>query len=77
VNAALASALKRVSERRRKQIPSSLSGGTLGGSAAAQPAVAVGRTRRSLRSLVRPPLNGRIVMRTEIGIACMYTHAYT
>ena len=30
---------------------------------AAQPAVAVGRAPRSLRSLVRPPLNGSIVIR--------------
>jgi hypothetical protein len=32
--------------------------------AAAQPAVAAGRTPRSLRSLVRPALNGSIVGRT-------------
>ncbi len=31
---------------------------------AAQPAVADGRAPRSLRSLVRPPLNGSIVSRT-------------
>jgi hypothetical protein len=34
--------------------------------AATQPAVAVGRTGRSLRSLSRPPLNGRIVGRTRL-----------
>src|SRR6185503_4671314 len=32
---------------------------------AVYPAVAVGRTPRSLRSLVRPPLNGSIVRRTR------------
>src|SRR5262245_12222892 len=36
--------------------------------AAAQPAVAVGRARRSLRSLVRPPLNGSIVSRTGAAV---------
>jgi len=33
---------------------------------AAQPAVAVGRARRSLRSLVRPPLNASIVSQTAV-----------
>ena len=37
---------------------------------AAQPAVAVGRTPRSLRSLVRPPLNGSIVRQTGHGTGC-------
>jgi hypothetical protein len=32
---------------------------------AAEPAVAVGRTGRSLRSLYRPPLNGSIVGQTK------------
>ena len=36
---------------------------------AAQPAVAVGRTRRSLRSLSRPPLNASIVRPTVIAMS--------
>ena len=38
------------------------------GRVAAEPAVADGRAPRSLRSLVRPPLNGSIVGRTKMRI---------
>ena len=50
------------------QIAGSVPGSTLSYSSgvAAQHAVAVGRTRQSLRSLSRPPLNGSIVGRTAM-----------